>query len=78
MSVACCCGRVLVALLLEGGGDDLLLALRDLRGLIASASATAAASAARLCDCENSRSNGSAWMNIMSVWASALASLAVA
>ncbi len=38
-------GRVLVALLFEGGGDDLLLALRDLRGLIASAPASAASTA---------------------------------
>ena len=41
-------GRVLVALLFEGGGDDFLLPLRDLRGLIASAPASTAASAARL------------------------------
>ena len=41
-------GRVLVALLLEGAGDDLLLALRDLRGLIAPASAASATTPALL------------------------------
>ena len=66
-------GRVLVALLFEGGGYDFLLPLRDLRGLIAlPPPPPPPPPPPACCDCENSRSNGSAWMNIMSVWASAL------